>query len=81
MPGGASARHGQLARPAEAAKGLGLGGQAAVSPGGDYHTDIDRTLKEDVVRLRDVKTLPEGVTVSGYVYDVRTGTLREVEPA
>ncbi len=44
-------------------------------------SDIDRTLKEDVVRLRDVKTLPEGVTVSGYVYDVRTGTLREVEPA
>ena len=44
-------------------------------------SDIDRSVKDDVARLRDVKTLPDGVTVSGYVYDVRTGTLREVEPA
>jgi carbonic anhydrase len=44
-------------------------------------SDVDQSVKDDVARLRDVKTLPEGVTVSGYVYDVRTGELREVEPA
>jgi carbonic anhydrase len=44
-------------------------------------TDIDQSLRDDVARLRDVKTLPDGVTVSGSVYDVRTGQLREVDPA
>jgi carbonic anhydrase len=44
-------------------------------------SDVDQSVREDVVRLRDVKSLPDGVTVSGYVYDVRTGELREVEPA
>jgi carbonic anhydrase len=44
-------------------------------------SDTDQSVREDVARLRDVKTLPDDVTVSGYVYDVRTGTLREVEPA
>jgi carbonic anhydrase len=44
-------------------------------------SDTDQSVREDVARLRDVKTLPDDVTVFGYVYDVRTGTLREVEPA
>jgi carbonic anhydrase len=44
-------------------------------------TDPEESLRDDVARLRDVKTLPEGVTVSGYLYDVRDGTLREVVPA
>lgn len=44
-------------------------------------SDVDQSVREDVARLRDVKTLPDGVTVSGYVYDVRTGELREVEAA
>jgi len=44
-------------------------------------TDPEESLRDDVARLRDVKTLPEGVTVSGYKYDVRDGTLREVVPA
>lgn len=44
-------------------------------------SDLDQSLREDVARLRDLKTLPEGVTVAGFVYDVRTGVLREVEPA
>ena len=43
--------------------------------------DLDGSVREDVARLRDEKALPEGVTVSGYVYDVRSGKLREVEPA
>ena len=51
--------------------------------GDDYlsFSDVDQSVREDVARLRDVKTLPEGVTVTGLVYDVRTGELREVEPA
>ena len=44
-------------------------------------TDVDESVRDDVARLRNVKTLPDGVTVSGYVYDVRTGVLREVDPA
>ncbi len=44
-------------------------------------SDVDESVREDVARLRDVKTLPEGVTVAGLVYDVGTGELREVEPA
>lgn len=44
-------------------------------------SDVERSVRQDVARLRDLKTLPEGVTVAGLVYDVRTGSLREVEPA
>lgn len=44
-------------------------------------SDPEESLRDDVARLRDLKTLPEGVTVSGLLYDVRTGELREVEPA
>ncbi len=44
-------------------------------------SDVDESVREDVARLRGVKALPEDITVSGYVYDVRTGELREVEPA
>jgi carbonic anhydrase len=44
-------------------------------------TDPEVSLRDDVTRLRGLKTLPEGVTVAGYLYDVRNGTLREVESA
>jgi carbonic anhydrase len=44
-------------------------------------TDPDESLRDDVARLRDVKSLPEGIAVSGYLYDVGDGTLREVVPA
>jgi len=43
--------------------------------------DPEESLREDVARLRDLKTLPEGVAVTGLMYDVRTGELREVVPA
>ena len=39
------------------------------------------SLGDDVARFRDLKTLPEGVTVSGFLYDVGDGTLREVVSA
>ena len=44
-------------------------------------TDPEESLRDDVALLRDLKTLPEGVTVSGCLYDVRGGTLREVVPS
>lgn len=44
-------------------------------------TDPEEGLRDDVARFRDLKTLPKGVTISGYVYDVGDGTLREVVSA
>lgn len=49
----------------------------------DYLTfsDLEQSVRDDVARLRDEKALPDDVTVSGFVYEVETGRLREVEPA
>ncbi len=44
-------------------------------------TDVDQSVRDDVGRLRGLASLPEGLVVSGYVYDVRTGRVREVVPA
>ena len=41
-------------------------------------SDVEQSVRDDVARLRDVKTFPEGVTVIGLVYDVRTGALTEL---
>jgi carbonic anhydrase len=48
---------------------------------GDAHVlrNAGGRASDDVRRIRDLGVLPEGVTVSGHVHDVRTGTLREVE--
>ena len=43
--------------------------------------DPEESLRQDVARLRGLKTLPDGVSVGGLIYDVRTGELREVELA
>lgn len=43
--------------------------------------DPEQSLRDDVSRLRGVKTLPDGVTVAGWIYDVRTGKVTTVEPA
>lgn len=59
-------------------------GETGADVSGDEYlsfSDVDESVREDVARIRDVKTLPDGVTVSGYVYDVATGQLREVEAA
>ena len=45
-------------------------------------TDVDQSVRDDVGRIRDLGSkLPEGVKVSGHVYDVTNGALREVVPA
>lgn len=48
--------------------------------GEEYLTfsDVERTAREDVAKLRAVETFPEGVNVTGFVYDVRTGALTEL---
>ena len=43
-------------------------------------SDLEGSVVEDVDRLRNLAILPEGVTVSGLVYDVDSGRLREVAP-
>ena len=40
--------------------------------------DLDQSVRDDVDRIRSLSQIPAEATVSGHVYDVRTGTLREV---
>ena len=49
----------------------------------DYLTfsDVDQSVRDDVETIRSLDSLPDGVEVSGYVYDVGTGALREVVSA
>jgi carbonic anhydrase len=51
--------------------------------GVEFHTfsDLDQSVRDDVDAIRAERGLPEGVSVSGHVYDVRTGSIREVVPA
>ena len=44
-------------------------------------TDLDQSVRDDLARVRSSTIFPDGVSVSGHVYDVRTGTLREVVAA
>jgi carbonic anhydrase len=51
--------------------------------GTDFLTfsDLDQSVRDDVGRIRDLgPKLPEGLKVSGHVYDVTNGELREVVP-
>ncbi len=41
-------------------------------------TDHEQSLREDIQRLRDAPELPGHIIVSGLLYDVRDGTVREV---
>ena len=43
--------------------------------------DLDQSVRDDVDRIRSLSQIPADATVSGHVYDVRTGTLREVVPS
>ncbi len=43
--------------------------------------DHGDALENDVLRLRNLKVLPDGVTVSGYLYDHESGILNEVHSA
>lgn len=41
--------------------------------------DLDRNVREQVARVRQNPFLPPAVEVRGFVYDVKRGSLREVE--
>jgi carbonic anhydrase len=49
----------------------------------DFFTfrDLDQSVRDDLDRIRLLGQIHADATVSGHVYDVRTGTLREVVPA
>ncbi|MGI8551136.1 MAG: beta-class carbonic anhydrase [Dehalococcoidia bacterium] len=40
--------------------------------------DLDASVRQDVQTIRSSPLLPKDISVSGFVYDVRTGRLREV---
>ena len=41
-------------------------------------SDLDESVRQDVAAIRDSPFIPDEIAVHGYVYDVRTGRLREV---
>ena len=41
-------------------------------------SDLDESVREDVRTIRDLPFVPDEIPVYGFVYDVRTGRLREV---
>jgi carbonic anhydrase len=55
-------------------------GQAAVAPV-HFHAfkDVEANVRQQVSRIRDHPWIPEQIPVRGFVYDVRTGKLNEVE--
>jgi carbonic anhydrase len=46
----------------------------------DFHpfTNLDESVRTSVQRIRDYALLPDSFDAHGFVYDVRTGALREV---
>ena len=46
----------------------------------EFHpfSDLDASVRESVRRIRESPLLPDGFEATGFVYDVRTGRLREV---
>ncbi len=55
--------------------GLGMEEVAAMAI-----TDPARTVQDDVERLRKTPGTPDQLIVSGFVYDVRSGTINQVVP-
>jgi len=42
-------------------------------------SDLDQSVRDDVKAIRESRLLHPGVPVTGFVYDVKTGRLRQVE--
>ena len=40
--------------------------------------DLEQSVRDDVAAIRNSPLIPDEIPVTGYVYDVRTGRLREV---
>jgi carbonic anhydrase len=43
-------------------------------------SDLDESVRQDVATIRSSTLVPDDIPVTGFVYDVRTGKLREVQP-
>jgi carbonic anhydrase len=57
-------------------------GAAAVSPERFYaFTDLDEDVREQIEKLRPHPWIPRSIPVRGFVFDVKTGRLREVSTA
>ncbi|HKG27221.1 MAG TPA: carbonic anhydrase [Thermomicrobiales bacterium] len=50
------------------------------APGIDFlpFSDLDESVREDVATIRSSPVVPQDIPVRGFVYDVRSGQLREV---
>ena len=44
-------------------------------------SDLDESVRQDVATIRSSPLIPDDLPVTGFVYDVRTSKLREVQPA
>lgn len=42
--------------------------------------DLEESVRQDVATIRSSPLIPDDIPVTGFVYDVRTGKLREVQP-
>jgi carbonic anhydrase len=41
-------------------------------------SDLEQSVRDDVAAIRDSPLIPDDVAVSGFIYDVKTGRIREV---
>lgn len=41
--------------------------------------DLEKAVKDDVKLLKASKAIPESVTITGWVYDVKTGKVKQVD--
>jgi carbonic anhydrase len=41
-------------------------------------TDVDQSVRDDVAAIRESRVLLNGIPITGFVYDVKTGRLRQV---
>ncbi len=58
-----------------------IGTELGIDVTGSAITDHDASLRADIERLRSSEIVPRQVVVSGWLYDVSTGAVREVVPA
>ena len=55
-------------------------GTAAIAPAHFYcFQDLDQNVREQIEKLRSHPWVPKTIAVRGFVYDVTTGLLREIE--
>lgn len=67
---------------AESTVGKNLGGEALAELSGlDWlgFSDLEQAVKDDVAFLNKSKAIPDSVSVSGWVYDVKTGKVKAVK--